>query len=61
MVASVAIANFFGQVVFSILLVYAVRELGLAAGTIGIVLAVGNLGARRGADRAPDQRPFGRR
>ena len=58
MVASVAISNFFGQVVFSILLVYAVRELGLSAGTIGIVLAVGNLGtlaaaltARRISDR----------
>ena len=44
-----ALSNFFGQVVFSILLVYAVRELGLAAGTIGIALAIGNLGtlARR--------------
>ncbi len=44
MVATTALANFFGQVVFSILLVYAVRELGLTAATIGIVLAVGNLG-----------------
>jgi MFS family permease len=58
MVASVALANFFGQIVFSILLVYAVRELGLSAGTIGVVLAVGNLGtlaaaltARRFSDR----------
>jgi MFS family permease len=58
MVASVALANFFGQVVFSILLVYAVRELDLSAATIGIVLAVGNLGtlaaaltARRISDR----------
>ena len=32
-----ALSNFFGQVVFSILLVYAVRELGLSAATIGIV------------------------
>ena len=32
MVASVALSNFFGQVVFSILLVFAVRELGLSAG-----------------------------
>ena len=39
-----ALSNFFGQVVFSILLVYAVRELGLSAGTIGIALAIGNLG-----------------
>jgi MFS family permease len=44
MVAMTAISNFFGQVVFSILLVYAVRELGLTAGTIGVVLAIGNLG-----------------
>ena len=44
MVAMTALSNFFGQVVFSILLVYAVRELGLSAGTIGIALAVGNLG-----------------
>ena len=31
MVAMTALSNFFGQVVFSILLVYAVRELGLSA------------------------------
>jgi MFS family permease len=58
MVAMTAISNFFGQVVFSILLVYAVRELELSVGTIGIALAVGNLGtlasaltARRIGDR----------
>jgi MFS family permease len=58
MVAAVAISNFFGQVVFSILLVYAVRELGLTAATIGIALAIGNIGtlvsaltARRIGDR----------
>jgi MFS family permease len=57
-VCAVALSNFFGQIVFSILLVYAVRELGLSAGTIGVVLAVGNLGtlaaaltARRISDR----------
>ena len=44
MVAMTALSNFFGQVVFSILLVYAVRELDLSAGTIGIALAIGNLG-----------------
>jgi MFS family permease len=44
MVAMTALSNFFGQVVFSILLVYAVRELHLSPGTIGIVLAVGNIG-----------------
>jgi MFS family permease len=58
MVAAVALSNFFGNVVYSILLVYAVRGLGLSAGTIGVVLAVGNLGtlaaaltARRISDR----------
>ena len=57
-VGAVAISNFFGHIVFSILLVFAVRELGLSAGTIGVVLAVGNLGtlaaaltARRISDR----------
>ena len=44
MVVMTALSNFFGQVVFSILLVYAVRELELSAGTIGIALAIGNLG-----------------
>ena len=44
MVVMTALSNFFGQVVFSILLVYAVRELHLSAATIGIVLAIGNLG-----------------
>jgi MFS family permease len=44
MIASTALANFFGQVVFSIVIVYAVRELGLTAGTIGIVFSVGSLG-----------------
>ncbi len=44
MVAMTALSNFFGQVVFSILLVYAVRELDLSVGTIGIALAIGNLG-----------------
>jgi MFS family permease len=44
MIGSTALANFFSQVVFSILLVYAVRELGLSAGTIGLVLSVGSAG-----------------
>jgi MFS family permease len=57
-VVAVALSNFFGQVVFSILLVYAVRELDLSAATIGIALALGNVGtliaaltARRISDR----------
>jgi MFS family permease len=44
MVLAVALSNFFSNVLFSILLVFAVRELGLTAATIGTVLAVGNLG-----------------
>jgi MFS family permease len=44
MVACVALSNFFGQLVFSILLVYAVRELRLSAATIGLAIAVGNVG-----------------
>lgn len=43
-VIAVALSNFFGQIVFSILLVYAVRELGLTAATIGIVLSLGSVG-----------------
>ena len=49
MAASVAIFNFFGNVGGSILLVYLVRELGLSATTIGIVLGVGNVGFLVGA------------
>jgi MFS family permease len=63
MVGSTAIANFFGQVLFSILLVYAVRELGLSAGTIGVVIAVGNLGtlaAALTAKRISDRLGVGR-
>jgi MFS family permease len=44
MVACVALSNFSSNVAFSILLVYAVRELGLTAATIGLALAVGNVG-----------------
>jgi MFS family permease len=43
-VAAVALSNFFGQVVFSILLVYAVRELGMTAATIGLLLSLGSVG-----------------
>jgi MFS family permease len=44
LVLAVALSNFFGNVVWSILLVYAVRELDLSAATIGVVLALGNVG-----------------
>lgn len=43
--ASTATFNFFGNVMWSIVLVYAVRDLGLGAGTIGVVFAIGNVGA----------------
>jgi MFS family permease len=49
MAASVAIFNFFGNVGGSIFLVYLVRELGLSATTIGVVLGVGNVGFLVGA------------
>ncbi|MDQ3163298.1 MAG: MFS transporter, partial [Actinomycetota bacterium] len=49
MAASVAIFNFFGNVGGAILLVYAVRDLGLSATTIGVVLALGNIGFLAGA------------
>ncbi len=40
-----ATSNFFASVAFSILLVFAVRELGLSAGAIGIVFSIGAAGA----------------
>jgi MFS family permease len=46
---SIAIANFFNTLAFSIILVYFVRELGLSAQTIGIVLALSNVGWLAGA------------
>jgi MFS family permease len=51
--AFVAVSNFFGSVMYSILLVYAVRELGLSAAAIGVVLALGNTGFLAGAALAP--------
>jgi MFS family permease len=57
-VGAVAISNFFGQLVFAILLVFAVRELGLTAAAIGLILSLGSVGtlvaavtARRVGDR----------
>jgi MFS family permease len=51
--AFVAVSNFFGSVMYSILLVYAVRDLGLSAAAIGVVLALGNTGFLVGAALAP--------
>ncbi|HET7676569.1 MAG TPA: MFS transporter, partial [Candidatus Limnocylindrales bacterium] len=42
-------SNFFSNVIFSILLVYLVRELGMSPATIGIVFGVGALGFLVGA------------
>ena len=44
-VGAVGISNFFGQLVFAIVLVFAVRELGLSAATIGAILSLGSIGA----------------
>jgi len=46
---AVAISNFFTTLGFSIILVYAVRELDMSPALIGIVLAVGNVGWLVGA------------
>jgi MFS family permease len=47
--ASTATFNFFGNVMGAIFLVYAVRQLGLGAGTIGVIFAIGNVGYLLGA------------
>lgn len=45
----VASINFFQAIVFAVLLVYAVRRLGLSAAEIGLIFAVSNVGATVGA------------
>ena len=47
--ASTATFNFFGSIIFSVYLVFAVRELGLRPGVIGLALAVSNIGYLLGA------------
>jgi MFS family permease len=47
--AFVAVSNFFGTVMFSILLVYAVRDLDLGPAAIGLIFALGNVGFLAGA------------
>ena len=47
--ACTATANLFGTVATSVLLVFAVRELGMAAGTIGVAFSIGATGALLGA------------
>ena len=47
--ASTAWFNFFGSMMFAILLVYAVRVLGMSPGVIGIIFGIGNVGFLAGA------------
>ena len=42
-------SNLFSQIAFSVLILYAVRQLGLTPGEIGIIFAIGNVGALLGA------------
>jgi MFS family permease len=51
--AFVGLSNFFGNVLWTIFLVYAVRRLDWSPGTIGLVLTLGNLGFLAGAVLAP--------
>lgn len=47
--ASIASSNFFWNLFSAVLLVYAVRELGLSAATIGLAFTLGNIGPIVGA------------
>ena len=47
--ATTGTSNLFESIAFSTFIVYAVRELGLSAGEIGLVFGLGNLGAIAGA------------
>ncbi len=47
--ASTGTANLFGSIAFATYIVYLVRDLGLSAGEIGIILGLGNSGAIVGA------------
>jgi MFS family permease len=47
--ATTATYNFFGSMMFAILLVYLVRALEMSPGAIGLVLAIGNVGYLAGA------------
>jgi MFS family permease len=49
----VAVNNFFGTVITSILLVFAVRDLHLHAATIGLVISLANVGTLLGAATSP--------
>ena len=47
--ACTSLSNLFSAMILAILILFAVRELGLTAGTIGVALAVGNVGFLVGA------------
>jgi MFS family permease len=49
MLLFVAISNFFSNVIFAILLVYAIRVLHLSPATIGLIFSLGNIGVLAGA------------
>jgi MFS family permease len=51
--ATVAISNFFGNILWTMVVVYAVRRLDWTPATIGLVFALGNLGFLAGAALAP--------
>ena len=46
---STGTSNFFNQLVFALLLVYIVRDLGMSPGVIGVIFAIGNIGFLAGA------------
>ena len=47
--AATALSNLFGNMVFAVLLVYVVREVGLTPELIGLTLSIGNVGVLLGA------------
>ena len=47
--ACTSLSNLFSAMLLAILILFAVRELGLTAGTIGVALAIGNVGFLVGA------------
>jgi MFS family permease len=50
---SAATLNFFGLAIYAVLVLYAVRELHLSSGLIGLVFAAGAVGALLGTQLAP--------
>ncbi len=55
--ACTALSNLFSAMVTAILILFAVRVLGLTAGTIGVALAIGNVGFLAGAFVGGPHRP----